>query len=193
MARQANNKTNPTEEKKVVTPETENEQTGVTAAPAVTENPASATSAVLSEDTKVEVKSLVPKVFYTCSKTHEPFSWVEVGDIQEMTYQQIKVMRAKHPRYFTEKWLLPLNQDVLKKLNLDKIYSTNITRADLKKLYGNDVDEVENLLSNLSGSARAELTQKVIDAAKKGKIVNIKIIRLLEKQLGVELMQLIDG
>lgn len=190
MARQANNKNNPADESKVITPV--NDDTTTTVAPAATENPATASSTMLSEDTKIEVKSLVPKVFYTCSKTHEPFAWVEVGDTQEMTYQQIKIMRAKHPRYFTEKWLLPLNQETLKKLNLDKIYTTSLTKADVRKLYGNDVSEVENLLSNLSGEARTELTQKAIDATKKGKIVNIKIIRLLEKQLGVELMQYFD-
>ena len=188
MARQAMSKSEmETDEVSAV----ENEET-LGNALAAKENKPAAVKERLDEETKIAVKSMVPKVFYTCSKTHEPFSWLEVGDIQEMTYQQLKIMRAKHPRYLTEKWLLPLNQEALKKLNLDKIYTTNLTRGDIRKVYGNDVDEVKELLSNLSGEARTELTQKVIEATKRGKIVNIKMIRLLEKQLGVELMQYID-
>ena len=150
---------------------------------------ASATSTILNDDTKITVKALVPAVYYTCSKTFETFAWVEVGDIQEMSFLQLRIMKAKHPRYFTEKWLLPSNKEVLKKLNLENFYMNKVNRGDMKKLYGTDVGEVEELLSSLSDDAKAELTQKVIKAVKEGKITNVKIIRLLEKQLGVELMQ----
>lgn len=149
----------------------------------------SAASIILNDDTKITVKALVPAVYYTCSKTFETFAWVEVGDIQEMSFLQLRIMKAKHPRYFTEKWLLPSNDEVLKKLNLESFYANKVNRGDMKKLYGTDIGEVEELLSGLSDRAKAELAQKVVKAVKEEKITNVKIIRLLEKQLGVELMQ----
>lgn len=149
---------------------------------------ASATSTVLNDDTKIVVEARVSSVYYTCPSTFEPFAWVEAGDTQEMTYKQIRIMNAKHPRYFTEKWLLPRNEQVLKKLKLEKIYSSKMDRSDMKKLYGSDVEAVEQLLANLSSDAREELITKVIRYVKNGKIENVKIIRLLEKQLGIELM-----
>lgn len=158
---------------------------------AVSKKTASATSTILNDDTKVSVKSLVSAVYYTCTTTFESFSWVEVGDIQEMTYKQLRMMKTKHPRYFNDKWLLPMDKNVIKKLGLDKVYSNNMSRGDMRKLYGSDVKEVEELLSGLSDDAKTELTHKVETAVKNGKIENVKIIRCLEKHLGVELMDLV--
>ena len=57
---------------------------------------------ILNDDTKVMVQALVINVHYTCPVTFETFSWLEVGDTQEMTYKQIRIMSVKHPRYFSE-------------------------------------------------------------------------------------------
>ena len=119
----------------------------------------------------------------------DSFAWEEVGDEQEMTYMQIKTMKAKHPRYFTEKWLLICNDEVLKKLNLTNVFAGKVTREDMKKFYGSDVGAAKELLAGLSDDAKAGLVEKVINGVKNGKIENIKIIRLLEAQLGIELMQ----
>ena len=148
-------------------------------------------SSVLKDNTKVIVKSLVPSVYYTCLKTMDSFMWEEVGDEQEMTYMQIKTMKVKYPRYFTEKWLLICNDEILKKLNLISIFATKVTNEDMKKFYGSDVKAVENLLVSLNDNAKIELSKKIINDVKKGKIVNIKIIRLLEKYLDIQLMELV--
>jgi len=159
---------------------------------AVTEQVAApSTSTVLSDDTKVLVEARVSAVYYTCPITYETFAWLEVGDKQEMTFKQLRIMNTKHPRYFTEKWLLPCNSQVLKKLNLEKYFTSKVNRTDMKKLYGSDVKAVEELLSSLGSDAKAELASKVGKYVKDGKIINVKIIRLLEKQLNIELMSLV--
>ena len=81
------------------------------------EQVAPATSNVLNDDTRIVVEARVPAVYYTCPVTFETFSWLEVGDTQEMTFKQLRIMNTKHPRYFTEKWLLPNDETVMKKLH----------------------------------------------------------------------------
>lgn len=146
---------------------------------------------ILNDDTKITVQSLVPVVCYSCPITFEYFSWLEVGDTQEMTYKQIRIMSVKHPRYFSEKWIKPLNDDVLEKLKLNKYFESNLSRGDLKLLFGNDVAAVEEMLTNLNPDSKAELAPKAVKAAKDGKISNVKIVRLIEKNLCVEIMDLI--
>lgn len=146
---------------------------------------------ILDDDTKITVQSLVPVVCYSCPITFETFVWVEVGDTQEMTFKQLRIMNTKHPRYFTDKWLKPLNDDVLEKLKLKKYFENNLSRGDLKLLFGNDVAAVEEMLTNLNPDAKSELAKKAVKAAKDGRINNVKIIRLIEKHLGVEIMDLI--
>lgn len=145
----------------------------------------------LNDDTKIQVQSLVPVVCYSCPITFETFSWMEVGDTQEMTYKQIRIMSTKHPRYFSERWLKPLNDDVLERLKLKKYFESNLSRGDLKLLCGNDVGAVEELLTSLNPDAKSELAKKAVKAAKDGKINNVKIIRLIEQHLGVEIMDLV--
>ena len=76
-------------------------------------------------------------------------------------------------------------------MNLASAFATKINAADMKKLYGSDVGAAKELLTGLNYSAKAGLVKKVTDAVKSGKIANVKIIRLLEEQLGIELMQLV--
>ena len=137
-------------------------------------------SAAMNDDTVIEVKSLVPDVYYACPNTHDPFAWVAVRDIQEMTCKQLKIMRAKYPRYFTEKRLLPLNAQAMKKLNLERVFGTKLTISEKTKLFKNDVEAVEDLLSGLNAEGRSELTQYVIKSAKEGKLVNVKIMNPYE-------------
>ena len=155
------------------------------------EQVASATSNVLNDDTRIVVEARVPAVYYTCPVTFETFSWLEVGDTQEMTFKQLRIMNTKYPRYFTEKWLLPNDGTVMKKLHLDKIYATKVNRADMKRFCGDDIKDVEELLSGLDSNAKTELTPKIVKYVKDGKIANVKMIRLLEKKLGIELMDLV--
>ena len=152
---------------------------------------APATSNVLNDDTRIVVEARVPAVYYTCPVTFETFSWLEVGDTQEMTFKQLRIMNTKHPRYFTEKWLLPNNEVVLKKLHLDKIYATKVNRSDMKLFCGDNIKDVDELLSGLDSNAKTELTPKIVKYVKDGKIANVKMIRLLEKKLGIELMDLV--
>ena len=155
------------------------------------EQTASATSNVLNDDTRIVVEARVPALYYTCPVTFETFSWLEVGDTQEMTFKQLRIMNTKYPRYFTEKWLLPNDGTVMKKLHLDKIYATKVNRADMKRFCGDDIKDVEELLSGLDSNAKTELTPKIVKYVKDGKIANVKMIRLLEKKLGIELMDLV--
>ena len=149
------------------------------------------TDTILNDDTKIQVQSLVPVVCYSCPVTFEYFSWLEIGDTQEMTYKQIRIMSVKHPRYFSERWLKPLNDDVLERLKLKRFFESNLSRGDLKLLFGNDVGAVEEMLTSLNPDAKSELAKKAVKAAKDGWISNVKIIRLIEKHLGVEIMELI--
>lgn len=155
------------------------------------EQVAPATSNVLNDDTRIVVEARVPAVYYTCPVTFETFSWLEVGDTQEMTFKQLRIMNTKHPRYFTEKWLLPNDETVMKKLHLDKIYATKVSRSDMKRFCGDNIKDVDKLLSGLDSNAKTELTPKIVKYVKDGKIANVKMIRLLEKKLGIELMDLV--
>lgn len=108
-----------------------------------------------------------------------------------MSYLQLKIMKMKHPRYFTEKWIIPEDATVIEKLGLSNVYRSKVNKTEKRKFYGDDVVAVREILTGLDETAKAELRDSVIADVKNGKIENVKIIRLLEKQLEIDLMQYI--
>lgn len=154
--------------------------------------PTSSAKKNLTNKDIIVVKALVPFVCYSCPSTHDSFLWADTGDTQEMTFAQLKIMAQRHRRYFTEKWLIPLNDEAINKLQLKEVFNKNFDmRKDMKSLYGNDVNMVKSKISYVAESDLEALKSKIIDATKQGKIVNIKILRVLEARFDLELMDLI--
>lgn len=143
----------------------------------------------ISDNTIVEVKSLIPFVYYTCLTTHEEFEWLDAGDICEMTFKQLKIMKTKHPRYFSEKWLMPCDEEVIDKLKIRDLYTNNLRKQDMEKFYGNNYEEAEIFIDTLNEEALESLKSKVIAAVKSETMSNAKMIRLLERKLDLDLMQ----
>lgn len=143
---------------------------------------------VLKDTDIIEVKSLVPMVYYTDTKTMDSFMWGEAGDIQEMTFAQLKLMKTKHEGYFAKRWLYPMNEMVCKRLGIEKYYQAKFEAKDISLLYGNDVEAVRGKISFLTPEEKAGLIEKVRKGVKGGKIQNISILRLLERELNVDLI-----
>lgn len=137
------------------------------------------------------VKSLVPNVYYTCSKTLDSFIWLEAGDVQEMTFGQLKLMKNKYNGYFTKKWLYPQNEQALNKLGIADIFAKKFDRSDMRLLYGNNIKALKEKLPFVPVDQKTELAEKIKASVESGKIVNIKIIRLLEKEFNLNLMDLV--
>lgn len=140
---------------------------------------------------KIMVKALVNNVHYTCPKTFEYFHWENARDEHEMTFEQVKLMKVKHKNYFTNKWLFIEDEAVLDALGISDIFAVKFNmRADMKLLYGNDVDAVKKKLCYITKKKELEVIEKVKIAVKQGKIIDIRIIKLLERTFNIDLMEL---
>lgn len=139
---------------------------------------------------KIMVKALVNNVHYTCPKTFEYFHWENARDEQEMTFAQLKLMKNKHKGYFTKKWLYIEDEAVLDALRISDIFAVKFTRADMRLLYGNDVDAVKKKLCYITKKEEPEVVEKIKNAVIKGMIIDIRIIKLLEKTFNIDLMEL---
>ena len=139
---------------------------------------------------KIMVKALVPNVHYTCPKTLDYFHWAEVGDEHEMTFEQIKRIKVEHKGYFTNKWLYIEDEAVLDALGISDIFAVKFTRADIRLLYGNDVDAVKEKLCYITKKDKPEVIEKIKNAVIKGMVIDVRIIKLLEKTFNIDLMEL---
>ena len=138
----------------------------------------------------VVVKSLKNNVHYTCPKTNDYFVWPDEGSEEKMTVAQLKVMKNQHNGYFSKKFIYPKDEAVLKKLNLQDYFKVKFGRGDMKLLYGDDVNAVKDKICYVTEKDKPEVIERIRNAVKQGKIVNIKIIRLLENTFNIDLMEL---
>lgn len=138
----------------------------------------------------IEVKALKPNIYYTCHKTLDSFIWNEVDDTQNMTLEQLKIMKIHHPKYFSRKWLY-VDEETQIKLGIQKYYMEKFTANDYKLLFSNDVEAVKKKLSLLLNKAEMTvISTKIKRDVQNGKITNVHIIRMLEKKFGLDLFSL---
>ena len=145
----------------------------------------------LTNETIIEVKSLVPRVYYSDPKTLDSFVWEEVGDMQEMTYFQLKMMHMNHKRYFSQRWLIPCNDEAIQKLGMSEYYyKHDLTIDEMKVLYDENTKTVIDLLDTITPPISDKLIARIKRDVRSGKIGNVRVIAVLEKKLGIDLMSL---
>lgn len=85
----------------------------------------------MKSDTMIPVHNLVSNVTYTLPDTDYPETliWKKVGEVNEMTLEQIKTMFALHPEY--KNWLMP-SDDAVKQLSLEEHYENAQRKAQME-------------------------------------------------------------
>ena len=85
----------------------------------------------MKSNTMIPVHNIIPNVTYTLPDADFPETlvWKKVGEVNEMTMEQIKIMFALHPEY--KNWLMP-SDDAVKQLSLEKHYEIAQRKAQLQ-------------------------------------------------------------
>lgn len=85
----------------------------------------------MKSDTMIPVHNLVSNVTYTLPDTDYPETliWKKVGEVNEMTLEQIKTMLTLHPEY--KNWLMP-SDDAVKQLSLEEHYENAQRKAQME-------------------------------------------------------------
>ena len=146
----------------------------------------------LTDSEEIDVISLIPNVSYKDSYTNDLYKWEEVGHIEPMTYETLRNMWRNHKGYFRNLWLKPLDERVIVKLGLASTYEkyeflmdeSNYTRKNTDKL-------CEAIVATPVGMKYA-IINKIKDLVVSGKIVDVVVIRSLEKHLGLDLISFLN-
>lgn len=85
----------------------------------------------MKSDTMIPVHNLVSNVTYTLPDADYPETliWKKVGEVNEMTLEQIKTMFALHPEY--KNWLMP-SDNAVKQLSLEDHYEISQRKAQME-------------------------------------------------------------
>lgn len=145
----------------------------------------------LSDSDMIEVESLIPNVVYEDSRTGNYYEWSEIGHCEDMAFDEIKNMHRKHKTYFTDMWLKPLDERVIKKLGLSRTYDKYDFLVDESNYTNDHIDEVLDGISSAPASLKIAIVNRIKDMVADGTVSDIKVVRKLEKRLDIDLISFI--
>lgn len=127
---------------------------------------------------------------YISPRTQEPFTWANLGDEVEMELGELRIAKSSNAKlFFVNNWFLFDDefQWVIDYLGLRQLYKDAIGVEDMDKLFEMLPAEIESIISKLSAGQKEAIALKAKELMANDMIDSLKVIRALEKSLGVSL------
>lgn len=143
----------------------------------------------LELDTSIPVKSITfGGLTYKSRSTNALFRWNQIGAIQYMTVAELNEMNNYKSAFLNKPLVILMDERAVKKFRLTSVYENVAKLNNLKEVFHSDMQTIERMIDDaLRVNMRDILISKVRQMYKTKKLVDINIIRLLEKKLRFDL------
>ena len=172
----------------VDTTEKMNEETVVDATEEVNKKNEKKTIKQLNDYDEIEVVSLIPNISYKDSKTGDFYEWDEIGHVEYMTFDILKNMWRGHKGYFRNMWLKPKDDRVVNKFGLTKTFEKYEFLMDKSNYTRNNIDTICKTIAEAPNGLKASIYDKVKNLVIDGDITDVSVIRKLESNLKIDLI-----
>ena len=148
----------------------------------------------LSLDDMIPVKSITfGGLTYKARSTNAIYRWNQIGSIEYMSVAELNEMNNYKRAFLNKPLVILMDERAIKKFRLQKIYENVAQVNNLKSVFERDNKTIENMVdSALKAGMRDILISKVRQMIKNGKLTNVSIIKLLEKKLQYDLMNIVE-
>ncbi len=164
----------------------------------VTETEATKQKPVVKKRTEIDPSRLVlcknvtnSGLTYISRKTNMPILWMESGDEEYVSVQELMTMRASQPRFLNEPWIIindETDEDVIEYLGLKKLYENIIDTEEIDNfLVYSSPEEIEAKLKKAPNGTRKLIRERAHELIQERKLYNMLVVELLEKELNVDL------
>lgn len=129
------------------------------------------------------------RLVYRSKRTGELWGWESFGAEQDMELSELKNARNSNKKFFINNWFMFDEDWIVDYLGLRQYYKNALNIKDFDKLFEKPIDEIENIVSNLSEGQQKSVAYRARQLISTGEIDSNKVISTLEKCLGVELIE----
>lgn len=138
------------------------------------------------KDEIVEVRSCFDGVVgYTSPKTRTAYKWIEKGDIEVLTIEEILAMNTKKI-YFQTPLLIVEDDRIIEALGLKNIYEAVQKIENIDELIEMDLEDIEDIIGRLSNDHKINLRDEVAKKIKNAEIRDYVVIQALKRILNIE-------
>ncbi len=148
----------------------------------------------LSLDESIAVKSITfGGLTYKSRTTNAIFRWNNIGSVEYMTVAELNEMNNYKRDFLNRPLVILLDERAIKKFRLTQVYENVAKINNLKSVFNSDMKTIEATIDNaLRVNMRDILLSKVRQMIKNKTLVDVGIIKMLEKKLQYDLMDTIE-
>lgn len=148
----------------------------------------------LSLDESIPVKSITfGGLTYKSRTTNAIFRWNNIGAVEYMTVAELNEMNNYKRDFLNKPLVILLDERAIKKFRLTQVYENVAKINNLKSVFNSDMKTIEVTIENaLRVNMRDILISKVRQMIKNKTLVDVGIIKMLEKKLQYDLMDTIE-
>lgn len=131
------------------------------------------------------------KLIYKSKKTGERFEWDSFGDECDMELLELRDAKSSSKNFFKNNWFMFSEDDawVIKYLGVESYYKNALPVDGFDAVFEKSADEMETILTGLSAAQKRSVAYRARQMIEDGTIDSMKKVSVLEKYLGVELVE----
>ena len=129
------------------------------------------------------------KLIYVSRKSGERYVWEHFGDEQDMELRELRSAKTSYKAFYENNWFLIDDPAVIAYLGVERYYANALSYDEFDSLFEMRPEEIEDRINKLSKGQKSSVAYRAKQLIKEGKIDSIKAINVLEKSLGIELIE----
>ena len=159
----------------------------------VVEEPKRAKVKKIDANELITVRSVTKNgLTYISKKTGTEVKWSEYGAEEYMEFGELLTMKASKPRFLSDPFIVIDDEDVAERLGLTKMYSEMIDLQNINGFYSLSLEEMKEKIDKMPVGIKRLVSDRARELVETGVFYDIRKIKLLEKELKIELQLLID-
>ena len=146
----------------------------------------------LTDNEEIDIVALDSNIYYWDKTTDETYEWHEVGDVISLPFGVIKNMWRNHKNYFRNFLLKPLDERVVEKLGLTKVYDKYDFLNDGTQYTRGNIDYILSVIKGATNSFQTSICNNIKNMIIDGEITDIYVINALGRYFNVDFITLLD-
>lgn len=142
----------------------------------------------LNDMEEIPVISLIPHVSYLDKNTQDMYEWETANHTEYMTVGTLKEMWKNNKGYFRNLWLKPLDERILIKFGLVKVYEDYEFLMKESSYTKENFSDISTAIGKIPDGMKFAVVSKIKQLVSDGSIRDISIIKMLGKKLDTDFL-----
>lgn len=115
--------------------------------------------------------------------------WSEFGEEQQIEFGELLVMRGSQRRFFEDNWIIIEDQEVLKRLGVERFYKDVPEIEKFDELFKEEPTKLKEKISGMSAGMKDSIRIRAKELIMDGKLDSMAVIKAVGEAVGCDLTE----